>query len=189
MSFVILPHCAYACVLRSNGDVHHTESSYQHVTSRVRLLLGGACPPILCLPLRTCADVLHTWVGETLESTATSTSVRKTKRNSFVDRYSKTVLVDVLRQGDNKQPVTIFSWEGQCCGRDEHPHVDMAKPAIFGDWAERHNFWKDMVIFPMSPDGEDKYHCGPACQIYNEESFTGDLFITISTWLSYGSIE
>jgi hypothetical protein len=57
------------------------------------------------------------------------------------------------------------------------------------DRAEKHDLWKDVTIYPFSADGKDIYHCGAACQVYNANSWTGDLYITISTWLAYGSVQ
>ena len=43
--------------------------------------------------------------------------------------------------------------------------------------------------FPEKSDGEDVYHCAGACRYYDSTPHSGDIFITISTWLAYNDVE
>lgn len=104
-------------------------------------------------------------------------------------------------KGEYQQPVTIFSWEGQCCsGKLVHPFIDLGgrQAAIYGDWAVKPPSWSDVLVWKTQQNGQDKYHCRPACRGFNSEPWgpgspheesEGLLYITISTWLSYGSVE
>jgi hypothetical protein len=51
--------------------------------------------------------------------------------------------------------------------------------------------WRDVTIWPFAGDGKDVYHCMAACVDHYPTSAEGgsDLWITISSWLSYGSID
>lgn len=36
-------------------------------------------------------------------------------------------------EGEMKQPMTLFSWSGQCC-MSSHPHINIDTVAIYADW-------------------------------------------------------
>lgn len=93
--------------------------------------------------------------------------------------------------GTRQQPTTMFSWGGQCCQGAVHPYIDFSNVAIYGDWAFKPVQWRDVTIWPFADDGKDVYHCMAACVDHYPTSAAGgsDLWITISSWLSYGSIE
>ena len=87
-----------------------------------------------------------------------------------------------------KPPVLVFSWNGQCC-LDRHPHINVEAGAIYGDFLYSHQTAAGSYTFEQSPVNQDVYHCNPACRTFNDTSAAGDIFITMSTWYAYNTVE
>ncbi|XRB17517.1 EGF-like domain-containing protein [Pseudoscourfieldia marina] len=90
-------------------------------------------------------------------------------------------------EGDQDPPWFLFSWHGQCCG-GHNPHASLTKSTIYGDWGFKPQAWTGEVVYLQQENGQDNYHCTPACRTYMVTPWTGELLITVSTWFSYGRV-
>jgi len=96
--------------------------------------------------------------------------------------------IDLDLKGEISPPVILLSWAGQCCN-GIHPYVSVESEAIYADFGFEPLSWHSNKVYAPAANGRDEFHCRPACTIYQEEEHMEDLFITISTWLSYGAVE
>lgn len=70
--------------------------------------------------------------------------------------------------GASHPPVFVFSWGGQCCN-GRHPHMDLLKQAVYGDFAFQPGAWSDRRVYARAEGSkQDIYHCGPGCITYRD---------------------